>query len=261
MKLVPRIAAAAACATGVIASIGFGSLPADATSASHARGHLMTRMTAHGAASTTVGTSMSNAGYLGFPASEPFTFQAQVFVPQVQCDQTVKSPIFIDALANGTLPDSNLAGSGLQIIISCTGPTASYTAGALIDEVGSPMVTVTPNDVLKITGSVSPTHEHYVIADVTKGTSHAFNGAGLANADLQYTTQSGFGTDGGFAPFQNFAYYNLTVNNQPFSSTSLGGFSQVDGVGNVMVQTTPLNNTGKAFGLIYKTNVGVNPTT
>jgi hypothetical protein len=257
MKTRPALSLVAAIATATTLALASGAAGASTVH----RGRLMSTMTSHGlvTAPATIGTSTSNAGYLGLPATVT-SVTADVIVPTVQCDPSVTNPSFINVFVNGTLPSTNISGSGLVVILSCFGLQPHYEVHAVIDNTSTPTVQIAAGDHVTITGTVTATSEHYTINDATKGIGHSFNGAGLANSDAQFTTQFGFGTQGGFPPFTNMAYFNLTVNGQTLGATNNNGFSQVDSVGNVMVQTTHLNAAGKAFALVYKTNQAVNPT-
>jgi hypothetical protein len=115
---------------------------------------------------------------------------------------------------------------------------------------------ITAGTQLVLTASVTPTSEQYSLHNKTTGKTTTYTGAGLSTVSLQDTTQFGSGTSGGFAPFKDSAYLDLTVNGQGLDGLPISGVSQVDGAGKVLVQATPLASNGEAFALIYKSNVG-----
>lgn len=110
---------------------------------------------------------------------------------------------------------------------------------------------------MRISGSVSPTHESYTVTNTTTNRSVTFTGQGLReDVTLQFNGQFGFGTAGGFPPFTQFPFYGITVSGQPLSAVPNEGNSQVDNEDTVLVQTSALNAAGTAFQLTYETNVG-----
>jgi hypothetical protein len=242
--------------TGVVAAVVSLAAPATASAASSHPTHLVAVATRHGLVTTdssSFGTSTSNAGYFSGPTGSSVSFTVDITVPQVQCDSSVTAPTFIDALINGELPNSSLATSGLAGYITCNGTSPAYSV-ALEDDSASRSFGVTPGQKIELDGAVTATSEHYTVKGLIAGRTISFTGSGYTGFDLQDTTQYGFGA-GGFPPFQNQLYSNLTVDGQAFATTSTSGLTQVDDEGNTLVQASPLSANGRAFALTYVTNV------
>jgi hypothetical protein len=207
-------------------------------------------------ATNTVGTSTSNAGYIADPPTALASFTSTVTVPTATCDSSVVNPFFTDDFVNGQLSGGGYAGSGLLLTVSCNGDTPTYQVQLVSDESSGPARTVTPGDVLSLTGTVSASAEKYVYKDVTAGAKATFSGAGLAGGDLQVTTQGGFGTSGGFPLFGTQTFGKLTVDKKTFGKLGVTGLSQVDNEGAVLISASSLTKNGKGFTLTYVTNQG-----
>lgn len=206
-----------------------------------------------------LGDSLLFAGYVGYlpRSTSSFDFTAGLVVPRVTCNSSVVSPMFIDVLVDGTLAGGGSTTSGVEIEAQCSGSTPRYTAAALVDGVKHGAVPVDRGDRLRIVGGVSATDESYAVTDDTQSRTFIFDGQGLGGfMNLQYTTQFGIGTHGGFPVFTHYRYYHLTVNYQPFALIPDDGLSQIDNAGTVMVQASPLSSSGKSFVLTYETNTG-----
>jgi hypothetical protein len=248
----PIVIAAAGASLAAAAAL---SAPGAAAAASHPAQRIAV-YGAHGFTERTtnsIGTSNFVAGYVEqvTPAG-PYTATATFNVPTLDCSSSPTSDLIPVLFVNGTLANDTQSESGLDIFQSCSGTTPQSVLQLASDGAGSPMVAIPTGTQITFAASVTPTSESYHVTIGSRTVN--FGGAGLTNPFLQTTFQGGFGS-GDFPPFATSAFRNITVDGQPFAASDPNGFNQVDGEGNVMIQTSPFSTNGKAFALTYVTNV------
>lgn len=250
----PFVAVAAGASLAAAAALG---APAASAASAHA-GRFIVVHGSHGFGirnSNPVGTNDFVAGYLGDPTgTSTYTMSTTFNVPSLQCSASPPSSSFQLFFINGTLAGGEQSESGVAIIQECQGTTPVTDIQIARDGISTATVPVPMGTQISLSASVTSTSESY---SATIGSRHVtWTGAGMTEPFFQASIQGGYLT-GGFPPFSPITYKNLTVDGQPLGDSAYSAFSQVDGAGNVMIQASPLAQTGKAFQLTYVTNVYV----